>query len=253
MGPRSAPRGRAAAAVEEAQLDPARIGVGQQPLLRGVQLPLAGQETTILGGVRELPEHDLLAPEQSGQLRGVQRVLVQRGHCRLRPVEILDRLEQRHERQHRQLSGADPDAASDTSAARTSDGRSTIGSITLPSACGSSRRPAAIAANASGGDPAPSSRTVVSRSVRSSSCAAAKPAASGSIAERRSCADSRTSSAARWNPNVRTWHNSLASAPSATRRELEDSRRETRGPPPAAEAHGKRAAARATRRRAAPT
>ena len=110
MGPRSASRGRAAAAVEEPQLDSARVGVSQQPLLRRVKLPLAGEEPAVLRGVR-VAEHDLLAVRARRQLRGVHRLLVQRGHRRLRPVEILDGLEQRHKRQRRQLPDADPGPA----------------------------------------------------------------------------------------------------------------------------------------------
>ena len=61
VGPRASPRRRAAAAVKEPQLDSTRIRIGQQPLLRRVQLPLARQKTAVLRGVG-VTEHDLLAP-----------------------------------------------------------------------------------------------------------------------------------------------------------------------------------------------
>ena len=103
----AAARGRAAAAVEELELQPALGRLGGEPLLRDVQRPLARHEAGVLAGVR-VAEHDQLAVAVRAQRVAVDGRVVERSpSCRARR-EVGERLEQRREPQLRAGAAREP-------------------------------------------------------------------------------------------------------------------------------------------------
>ena len=159
----AAPARRAAAAVEDRQLDTPAGRDARQLLLRAVDLPLRGEIAAVLAGVR-VAHHHLEAPARAA----VEDLLDERA----RSAQVGDRLEQRHALRARRR----PRARAPRRRARRRP-------------CGSWRR--------SGGRR------------RRAPCRACAAAAAASVARIRSSgawiaeAWTRTSSFARWRPNVR--------------------------------------------------
>ena len=93
VGRSPAPPDRAAAAVEEGQLDAARRGRRDQRRLRLVEQPGGRQEARFLVRVR-VAEHHLLAIAARGEAGSVRRVVEQRAEDRPGSLERLARFEQ---------------------------------------------------------------------------------------------------------------------------------------------------------------
>ncbi len=94
----AAARGRAAAAVEQLELQARVRGLRGEPLLRLVQRPLARDEARVLARVR-VAEHDQLAVAVGAQRVAVHGRVVELGHRLGRAAQVGERLEQGREAQ----------------------------------------------------------------------------------------------------------------------------------------------------------
>ena len=86
---------------------PASARLGGEPLLRGVQRPLAGDEARVLARVR-VAEHDQLAVAERAQRVAVDGRVVEHAHRLGRVAQVGERLEQRPEPQLRARAPRQP-------------------------------------------------------------------------------------------------------------------------------------------------
>ena len=90
----AAPGNRAAAAVEEAEVDIAIAAEPGELVLRAEETPVGDPVAAVLVAVG-VPEHDLLEAAASLELSGVRGLVEERSHRRRGASEIVDRLEER--------------------------------------------------------------------------------------------------------------------------------------------------------------
>ena len=94
---RGSPGGRSAAAVEKGEAHAAGRGGRVEAALSNLQAPAGGKVATILRAVGVADHHDLPVAT-AGQMRGVGRLIEDRGQRGVGVLQVVDLLEERHDR-----------------------------------------------------------------------------------------------------------------------------------------------------------